>query len=253
MTFPYFLNLGPWQVHPHLLFEVLAYLVGGQLFWFLRRHGGDPLDGPTRMSVMAGAVLGAGLGAKLLHALTLMPALSLVGWNAVLGGKSVLGALLGGHLGVELVKARIKESRRTGDLFVIPVVVGILLGRIGCFLTGLADGTYGGPTSLPWGVDFGDGIPRHTTQLYEVIVLLVFLFAALWLRSRLSRRGDLWRLFIAGYSVWRLGVDSLKPYPRILGLNAIQWTAMLALILLVWERAKEHQPVQQFGGNCDES
>ncbi len=39
---------------------------------------------------------------------------------------------------------------RTGDLFAVPLCVGIAIGRIGCFLAGLADDTYGKPTSLPW-------------------------------------------------------------------------------------------------------
>ena len=54
----------------------------------------------------------------------------------------------------------------------------LTIGRIGCFQTGLSDRTYGKPASLPWGVDFGDRIFRHPTQLYEVVVmvgLLIFL------------------------------------------------------------------------------
>ena len=30
------------------------------------------------------------------------------------------------------------------------------VGRIGCFLSGLPDGTYGLPSSLPWAIDLGD-------------------------------------------------------------------------------------------------
>lgn len=48
----------------------------------------------------------------------------------------------------------------TGDLLALPLAVGITIGRIGCFLTGLSDGTFGRPSSLPWAVDFSDGI-RH--------------------------------------------------------------------------------------------
>jgi prolipoprotein diacylglyceryltransferase len=53
------------------------------------------------------------------------------------------------------------------------------VGRIGCFLTGLADNTYGTPTGLPWGVDFGDRIHRHPTQLYEIAFLMI-LIPLLW-------------------------------------------------------------------------
>jgi phosphatidylglycerol---prolipoprotein diacylglyceryl transferase len=55
--------------------------------------------------------------------------------------------------------------RATGDVFAIPLTVGIAVGRVGCFLTGLADNTHGLPANLPWAIDYGDGIPRHPAQL----------------------------------------------------------------------------------------
>ena len=96
----------------------------------------------------------------------------------LLGGKTIVGGLLGGLVGVELAKLGIGERRSTGDLFALPLCLGIALGRVGCFLAGLADHTYGVPTALPWGVDFGDGIRRHPTQLYEIAVLGLI---AVWL------------------------------------------------------------------------
>src|SRR5258708_36630797 len=64
------------------------------------------------------------------------------------------------------------RRRSTGDLCVYPLIFGQCVGRIGCFLTGLDDHTHGNFTSLPWGVNFGDG-PRHPTQLYEILFLLI--------------------------------------------------------------------------------
>ena len=66
-----------------------------------------------------------------------------------MGGKSVVVGLLGGFVAVEWVKRRIGVRRSTGDLFVIPLAVGIAIGRIGCFLTGLDDHTHGLPADLP--------------------------------------------------------------------------------------------------------
>lgn len=231
MSFPWFIPFGPWKLHPHAVFEVLAYLLAGQLFWLLRRRGADPLDTRLRLSVVAGALLGAGLGAKALHILTLLPVRHEVGWLAVLGGKSILGAILGGHLGVEIAKKLVHETRRTGDLFVFPLLVGIAVGRVGCFLTGLADGTFGNATSLPWGVDFGDGVRRHPTQLYEVGFALAFMAVALRVRKRLEP-GGLWRLFLGAYCGWRLVVDGFKPYPALLEVNAIQAAALAGLVWL---------------------
>ena len=49
----------------------------------------------------------------------------------------------------------------------IPLCLGIIVGRWGCLFAGLADQTFGVPTGLPWGVDLGDGVPRHPVQIYE--------------------------------------------------------------------------------------
>jgi len=76
-----------------------------------------------------------------------------------MGGKTIVGALIFGLLTVEFVKRYIGLNQSTGDLYAIPLSLGIAIGRIGCFLTGLSDNTYGIPTSLPWGINFGDGIP----------------------------------------------------------------------------------------------
>ena len=93
----------------------------------------------------------------------------------LVGGKTIVGALVGGLISVELAKRYIGLRTSTGDLYAIPLALGIAIGRIGCFLTGLSDNTYGTPTNLPWAVNFGDGIPRHPTQIYEIIFLLALI------------------------------------------------------------------------------
>jgi phosphatidylglycerol---prolipoprotein diacylglyceryl transferase len=92
-----------------------------------------------------------------------------------MGGKTIVGALIFGLISVELIKRYIGLRQSTGDLYAIPLALGIAIGRIGCFLTGLSDNTYGTPTNLPWAINFGDGIPRHPTQLYEIAVLLLLI------------------------------------------------------------------------------
>jgi len=92
-----------------------------------------------------------------------------------MGGKTIVGALVFGLIAVELFKRYIGLHQSTGDLYTIPLALGIAIGRIGCFLTGLSDNTYGTPAKLPWAIDFGDGIPRHPTQLYEIILLLLLI------------------------------------------------------------------------------
>ncbi len=175
---------------------------------------------------MAAAVAGAAVGSKLLYWLE-DPAATLAHWNDpifLFEGKTIVGALLGGTIAVEWIKRRHGISRRTGDLFAVPLALGIAVGRIGCFLSGLGDQTYGIATALPWGVDFGDGIARHPVQLYESAFALLLAGGLVLARRRGLAEGAEFRLFLIAYLGFRLAVDFLKPGVFLLGLTSIQWS-----------------------------
>ena len=135
-------------------------------------------------------------------------------------------------LAVEWVKRMYGIRVRTGDLYAVPLCVGIAIGRIGCFMAGLTDDTYGTPTGLPWGIDFGDGIPRHPTQLYEIIFLFIAGACAGSVQQRPHPQGATFRLFLAAYLSWRILIDLIKPQPRVYGLNLIQWACVAGLLVL---------------------
>ena len=147
----------------------------------------------------------------------------------MLSGKTIVGGLLGGTIGVELVTMRLGIKERTGDLFAIPLTLGIAIGRLGCFFGGIADHTYGNPANLPWSVNFGDGIPRHPVQIYEILFLLALAAVLSFLRGELPRNGDLYRVFLVSYLAWRLAIDFLKPGSLFGDLTAIQWACVAAL------------------------
>ncbi len=232
MEFPVYLWIGHWQIHPHLFFESLAYAIAFRLVLLNSRK--DTIAPSQRSSVIVGGMVGALVGAKVL---VLLQHIDVIGssWERLLllllQGKTVVGALLGGLIGVELTKKMIGVKRSTGDAFVYPLIVGTAVGRIGCFLTGLSDRTYGIATTLPWGVDFGDGIYRHPTQIYEIIFLLL-LMIALQIRSRYPRQeGDVFKFYMVGYLGFRFWIDFLKPdFHPILGISAIQIACLLGLI-----------------------
>lgn len=221
----------------HTIFEVLAYAIGFRVFLWQRRRAAPGAfregNSDSVVVIAAGAIIGAALGAKLSYWLDdpLTAFAQFPDWRHLLAGKSIIGALLGGVLGVELAKriAGIKVS--SGDAFVLPLTLGMCIGRIGCFLAGLPDHTYGTPTSLPWGVDFGDGIPRHPTQLYEIAFLLVQFAVIHARRKQFLRPGDRFRAFMVGYLVFRLLVEFIKPvfYAYPLGLSGLQWLCIAGL------------------------
>ena len=217
----------------HLVFETLAYTLGYAVYRRARRRTGDFLPDDHRWLMIAAASIGALLGSRLLGLLETIPLAQLT-WQDLLlpGGKTIVGGLLGGWIAVEITKRLKHIHARTGDLFAVPLCIGIAIGRIGCFLAGLADDTFGTPTSLPWGVDFGDGIPRHPTQLYEILFLTVLAFALHRYDRHPHPQGSTFRLFLAAYLAWRLLVDFIKPQPLHYGLNLIQWTCIGGLLAL---------------------
>jgi prolipoprotein diacylglyceryltransferase len=219
------------------VFETLAYAAGYAVLRSSRTRHGDVVAEPQRWTVLAAAAVGGLIGSRLLGIAEHWPAVH-AEWEsrrlfALLvspGGKTIVGGLLGGWLGVELIKRASGIRRRTGDLFVLPLCVGIAVGRIGCFIAGLADDTYGKATQLPWAIDFGDGIGRHPVQVYE-IVFLVFLGFVVSTKANLPE-GARFRIFLCGYLAWRLAIDFLKPQPLIAGLNLIQWACAGGLLIL---------------------
>jgi phosphatidylglycerol:prolipoprotein diacylglycerol transferase len=225
--------------HPvwHPVFETLAYGTAYAVFRRQRARQGDVVAEPQRWTVLAAAAVGALFGSRLLGLAEQWPTLR-AAWRsghllALLispGGKTIVGGLLGGWLSVELIKRVSGIRRRTGDLFALPLCVGIAIGRVGCFIAGLADDTYGKPTHLPWAVDFGDGIGRHPVQIYEIL-FLVLLGIAVSTKAKLPE-GARFRIFLGSYLAWRVAIDFLKPQPLVGGMNIIQWVSVAALVII---------------------
>jgi len=231
--------------HPawHPVFETLAYAAGYAVFRRLRARQGDVVAEPQRWTVLAAAAVGALVGSRLLGLAEQWPTVE-TAWRSEHmlrllfspGGKTIVGGLLGGWLAVEIVKRINGIHRSTGDLFALPLCVGIAVGRIGCLLAGLADDTYGKPTNLPWAVDLGDGIGRHPVQIYEIL-FLIFIGFLVSTRARLPE-GARFRIFLGSYLAWRVVIDFLKPQPLIHGLNLIQWSCLAGIVVLVLDEIR---------------
>lgn len=223
----------------HAAIEGAAFALGAAAYRRERHRAGAPsaLSGRP-LGVLAGCLLGAGIGNRAVAWLQQPQALGPTGswWLLLGGGQSIVGGLLGGLAGTEVAKRLVGWRPSTGDHFVLPILIGLAVGRVGCFLAGIHDATHGLPTALPWGVDLGDGVPRHPVQLLEIAWAGA---AALALCSPRVRAwtspvpGLRFKLLLCAYLSWRLLVDALKPVPHHwpLGLSGIQWTCILALAL----------------------
>lgn len=221
----------PW----HTIFEILAFAGGFRLFLALRRRQGDTIAEPARIVITIAAAIGALLGARALGVLERpeLFALARAGeLRELLLAKTIVGGLLGGLVAVEWIKRRLKVRRSSGDLLVAPLLLGMALGRIGCFLSGVHDGTHGSPTTAWTALDLGDGIGRHPTALYELVFLLGLGALLLAVERRVTLAdGGRFKLFLAAYLAFRLGIEALKPRAELLaGLSAIQLACLGGLV-----------------------
>jgi prolipoprotein diacylglyceryltransferase len=213
----------------HTILDVMAWLAAGAAAWALSRV--PYLRFPAQsleLAYVAALVFGAGLGAYLFGSLNL--------WLSGLPGiaRSVEGALVGGTIAIELYKWRNGIALRTGARFALPLAVGIAIGRIGCYLAGLDDFTYGTPTTLPWGHDFGDGVARHPVQLYEsaaMTAFAVFYVAAVVKRNSFVIANGFY-LALGYYGLQRFVWEFLKPYAALLG--PLTLFHLLSLIILLY-------------------
>lgn len=242
MHFPVYLNFFGHGVHPHLVMELVAYSVGFQVYRQTRKRG-SALPFEKNIWIIVGCIFGALAGSKLLAFVESFDQyrLHLSEPAAWVGGKTIVGGLLGGWIGVEIAKKSLRVRESTGDAFVFPLILGIAIGRVGCFLTGLPDHTYGVHSALPWAVDFGDG-PRHPTQLYEIAFLLllgVALLLALNRSRHRPRNGELFRLFLVAYLGFRFFAEFIKPrYTPWLGLSMIQLACLVGVAVCLWQLAR---------------
>jgi prolipoprotein diacylglyceryltransferase len=145
----------------------------------------------------------------------------------------MVGGIAGAIAAVEAFKRMTGVSGSTGIAFAAPFAATVAVGRWGCFFSGLADFTYGTPTALPWGVDFGDGIARHPVQLYEsfamaaMFVLLLERFHArdpFWLRNGFY-------LAVGWYALQRFVWEFFKPYATVIGPFNLFHIVCLGLLL----------------------
>lgn len=236
MQIPFEPVLFGYSINIHLVLEYLAFFLAFRYYVYLRKHRTDVISSNNRLSIILGAALGALIGSRLVGFLE-NPMIEFSQENLIqlLNTKTIMGGLFGGLLGVEFAKKRIGETASSGDLFTFPIILGIFIGRIGCFLSGINEFTYGYETSSVFGMDLGDGILRHPTSLYE-LVFLIFLFFGLKQTQKKTtlKNGDLFKWFMILYFSFRFCIEFLKPNVfYVLGLSSIQ---ILCIICLLYYR-----------------
>ncbi|MGJ7030335.1 prolipoprotein diacylglyceryl transferase [Niabella hirudinis] len=237
MEFPVYLHIGTHTILLHMVTEIVSFFIAFRFYRYLKKKQGDAITGINRLYILLGATMGALLGSRILGGLEdpLALAASASPLRYFYMNKTVVGGFLGGLAGVEGMKKLIGEKQRSGDLYTYPIILGLVIGRIGCFSMGVHEETYGLPTALFTGMNLGDGLLRHPVALYEIIFLLLLVVLIRWISLRFPvDSGALFKLFMMGYLLFRFLLDFIKPhYTWPVGLSSIQIACLLGLLYYI--------------------
>lgn len=119
----------------------------------------------------------------------------------------------------------------TLGIFLEAVFLEFALNKLACFLGGCC---YGVGTTLPWGMNFGDGILRHPTQLYELICYTGIFAVARLLRDKYSISKK-YAIAIILYIIVRMIVEPLREEAEVYlnGPTRLIYLAILIICIIV--------------------
>lgn len=242
--FPTLFRIGGLEVPTHTFFVVLGAGVALTVFAFESRRRGVSTN--SMWTVAAGALVGGAIFAKASTAWRYVAEADGFSIQGILvhGGKSVVGGLAGAYFGAVLTKRLLGYREKTGDVFAPAVALGIAVGRVGCFLTE----QIGTPTGASWGfVPPANvaaqipncpqcllGVPLHPSFLYEIGFCLITFGVLIAIRDRIPVPGELFKLFLLGYGLFRFTVEFVRGNPEMaFGLTGTQLFLLATMPLLI--------------------
>ncbi len=128
------------------------------------------------------------------------------------------GFILAFAVAILYLRSRKLPIARVADIIAPSLILGLGIGRIGCFLAGCC---FGKPTSLPWGITFPErslawieiGAQKvHPTQLYSFAGLMAIFIILIAVQRYMKFPGQLFLICVLVYSVHRFLIDFMRYY-----------------------------------------
>ena len=243
-----------------LAIGVLVATFVGERRW---RNRGYPKDGIYDIAfwvVVAGVV-----GARLYHVITdyqLFEDDPLRAFEIWRGGLGIWGAVIGGAIAVVIVcRRRHLPTLAVMDCMAPGIVLAQAIGRWGNWFN---QELFGGPTSLPWGLEispahrplgYAQYATFHPTFLYESLWCLLIFGGLLLAERRFAlKQGQTFALYVAAYTFGRFWLENMRidPAHEIGPLRINAWVSLIvfvgAVVWFVW--LGRHEPRQRRNGDA---
>lgn len=178
------------------------------------------------------------------------------------GGLGIWGGIAAGTLaGLWVLRRRHADAALFLDAVAPALLVAQAIGRVGNYFN---QELFGGPTTLPWALEispahrpaaYAQYATFHPTFLYEIIWNLLLAAMLVWLgHHRRVRPPGLFALYVAGYSLGRVGEELLRvdPAHHILGLRLNLYVAgVLCAASIAWYRRTQRAPKRPPGARTN--
>lgn len=227
---PILFSINNFQIQSYPFFVGLALMIG-IIIYFKEAKRSKTLNDNTfyiAIAALIGGILGAKIPIWIINFKQIIASLPNI--QPLLSGRTIVGGLIGGTFSVIAIKKKLGITEKRGNLFAPSIAAGLAIGRIGCFLRGCCCGS---ETHLPWGVDFGDGIHRHPTQLYEALFAFLLFIYLLKVKNKPHKPGILFQLTLTSYFIFRFFIEYIKFEDKtIWGFTIFQIAIVLMLLNL---------------------
>ena len=217
---PVLLSIGPLQIRYYGLFWLIGFVMGYFLLIHLAKRKELNITKDDIADLLLYIIIGTVLGARIFYILIYNlpfylsnPLEMLAVWH---GGLAFHGGLTGAVIGGVLYTRRKKVGfYEIADIIVMPLALGLALGRIGNFINGEL---YGRITDVPWAVKFPDAEGfRHPSQIYASIKNLIIFFALWAIKDKNLPKGFMFWAFVVMYSALRFIVEFFRQPDEQLG------------------------------------
>lgn len=252
MDFPLTFDIFGKTILAHPVIESVGIFMAMRYYYYLKRKEPRKTTFKISAAILIGATAGALFGSKFIgnlenpHTLFYEPFSLKRFWT----NNTIVGGLAFGLIGVELAKKCVNHKESTGDMILFPLILAMIIGRIGCFLTGIYEQTYGLPTQSIFGMHLGDEYLRHPVALYEIafLILLWFVLKRI-IKSKKHPSGFAFQVFMMCYFAFRFCLDFIKPKVDIFAhLSTIQYVSLCVIIYYIYitknENLFNHKKIQ---------
>lgn len=220
-------------------FVILGTIVGVYIYYLgtKKTNLSFKIKSEDLLFIVIGAFIGGIFGAKILiWILNYNAIVSATGTEQlllILSGRTIVGAIFGGFLGVEITKKFLGIKTSTGNVFAPALAIAVAIGRIGCYVMGCC---YGKISSVPWAI-YSHGALRQPTQIYEIIfhsIAFVIMWKKLTKEKSKMKPYTLFPAYILAYAIFRFFMEYLRgdTIPGITGLTFFQVICVIGTIIL---------------------